>query len=68
MKWQTATEVNNYGFEIERKTNDTWQEIGFVEGHGNSSSPKEYSFTDNKLIGGSKFQYRLKQMDNDGQF
>jgi len=68
LKWQTATEVNNYGFDIERKTSDTWQKLGFVEGNGNSNSPKEYSYTDKSPIGGSKFQYRLKQIDNDGQF
>jgi hypothetical protein len=72
--WKTETEVNNYGFEIERgqtsnvKSQITWKKIGFVEGHGNSNSPKEYSFTDNKPFGGSKFQYRLKQIDIDGQF
>ena len=68
LDWSTATEINNYGFEVERKSSNNWQKIGFVQGHGNSNSPKQYSFTDNKLIGGSKFQYRLKQIDNDGQF
>jgi hypothetical protein len=68
LDWYTATEINNYGFEVERKSSNNWQKIGFVQGHGNSNSPKQYSFTDNKLIGGSKFQYRLKQTDNDGQF
>lgn len=66
--WKTETEVSNYGFEIERAINNKWVKIGFVEGHGNSNSPKAYSFTDKKLIGGSKFQYRLKQVDTDGQF
>jgi hypothetical protein len=42
--------------------------IGFIEGHGNSNSPKQYSFTDKNLIGGSRFSYRLKQIDNDGTF
>lgn len=68
LNWQTATEINNYGFEIERKTESDWKNIGFVNGNGNSNSPKQYSFTDNSLIGGNKFQYRLKQIDNDGQF
>jgi photosystem II stability/assembly factor-like uncharacterized protein len=68
LKWETKTETNNYGFDIEKKTNDTWQKIGFVDGNGNSGSPKEYSFTDNKLIGATKFQYRLKQIDNDGKY
>ncbi len=68
--WTTETEVNNYGFEIERASNSTisdWEKVGFVQGYGNSNSPKEYSFTDipNK---GTKFQYRLKQIDNDGKY
>ena len=48
LKWQTATEVNNYGFEVERKTNEwmQWAKVGFVNGNGNSNSPKEYSFSD----------------------
>lgn len=68
LEWITATEVNNYGFEIERKEENTsWQIIGFVQGHGNSNSPKEYSFT-NTPLGGTKFKYRLKQIDFDGTF
>ncbi|MDZ7623648.1 MAG: hypothetical protein U5J96_04260 [Ignavibacteriaceae bacterium] len=69
LKWITETEVNNYGFDIERKVEkQEWTQIGFLAGYGNSNSPKTYSFTDNNLIGGSKFQYRLKQIDTDGQY
>ncbi|MBK7104527.1 MAG: T9SS type A sorting domain-containing protein [Ignavibacteriae bacterium] len=79
LNWETATEVNNYGFEIERslkseteesaqETEVSWEKVAFVEGHGNSNSPKLYSFTDKNLIGGSKFLYRLKQIDIDGTF
>ncbi len=68
--WKTETEVNNYGFNVERRINEgEWNNIGFVEGHGNSNSPKEYSYSDKDLFaGGSKFQYRLKQVDTDGSF
>jgi|WetSurSiteA1Bulk_404760.scaffolds.fasta_scaffold00523_6 hypothetical protein len=68
--WKTETEVDNYGFEIERRIDDKdWNQITFVVGNGNSNSPKEYSFSDKDLFaGGSKFQYRLKQIDNDGSF
>jgi hypothetical protein len=41
--------------------------IGFVQGNGNSNSPKDYSFVD-KNISGGKYSYRLKQIDTDGQF
>ena len=68
LHWETATEVNNYGFEIERKGLDNWEKIGFVQGNGNSNSPKSYSFSDKNLVGGTKFQYRLKQIDVDGKF
>jgi len=73
LEWETATEVNNYGFEIERQVSSSkaagnWEMIKFVEGHGNSNSPKQYSFTDKNLIGGSLFKYRLKQIDNDGTY
>jgi hypothetical protein len=70
--WQTATEVNNYGFDVERKAIDaeaaTWEKVGFIEGSGNSNSPKDYTYTDKNITGGSNFSYRLKQIDNDGTF
>ena len=68
LDWRTATEVNNYGFEVERSSNSkTWDKIGFINGHGNSNSPKEYFFEDSKLSN-SSYQYRLRQVDNDGSF
>ena len=71
--WETATEVNNYGFEVERKsevkgqTSNGWEKIGFVNGNGNSNSPKNYLYVDSKISSG-KYSYRLKQIDNDGKF
>ncbi|MBN8546470.1 MAG: T9SS type A sorting domain-containing protein [Ignavibacteria bacterium] len=67
LNWETKTEVDNNGFEVERNTNGNWDKIGFVEGHGTANSPKYYSFVDNGAIG-NKIQYRLKQIDNDGTF
>ncbi|NOX67517.1 MAG: T9SS type A sorting domain-containing protein [Chlorobi bacterium] len=78
LNWSTATEVNNYGFEVERKSSFTlqnesgdsfykWEKIGFVEGHGNSNSPNDYSFFDNSSVVG-EVSYRLKQIDTDGGF
>jgi len=64
--WSTATEVNNFGFHIEKSGDRSdWTIIGFIEGHGNSNSPKQYSFTDRGYVSG-KVYYRLAQMDNDG--
>lgn len=66
--WGTATELNNYGFFIERSLNDSssFSEIGFVMGHGTSFSPKDYSFRDTTANLNEVYFYRLKQMDNDG--
>ena len=62
--------MNNYGFNIEKRVNEgEWNSIGFVEGNGTTTESKEYSFTDKDIYtGGNKFQYRLKQIDNDGSF
>jgi hypothetical protein len=70
LHWETATELNNKGFNVERSTDkNDWKSIAFVKGNGNSTSPKEYSYIDNDLFsGGTKFQYRLKQIDYDGSF
>jgi len=67
LNWETKTEVDNNGFEVERNVSGNWDKIGFVEGHGTANSPKYYSFVDNGAIG-NKIQYRLKQIDNDGTF
>ena len=74
LNWQTATEVNNYGFEIERQIlnqvqNDNWEKIGFVAGSGNSFSPKEYTFTDELTnVSADSVKYRIKQIDTDGNY
>ena len=70
LNWETATEVNNYGFEIERKASGSqnWKRIAFVEGYGNSNSPRSYRYIDTIINGGSNFEYRLKQIDNNGQY
>ncbi|NWF91039.1 MAG: immune inhibitor A [Ignavibacteriaceae bacterium] len=77
LKWTTATELNNYGFEIQRSLTQTlsegeglfnWNKIGFVPGVGNSSSIQNYSFVDNTNDKFGKYAYRLKQIDFDGSF
>jgi len=73
LAWNTATEVNNYGFEVERAIHSglnglrDWQKIGFVSGNGNSNAPHNYSFTDNAAMFGT-YSYRLKQIDRNGNF
>jgi len=69
LNWSTATEVNNYGFDVERmRDGEDWKALGFVEGNGNSNSPKEYSFVDNNVSNAGTYYYRLKQIDNDGAY
>ena len=68
LKWQTATEKNNRGFEIQRKIGTNWESIGFVNGNGTSTETNKYSFSDNLsnlTMAGSVF-YRLRQVDYDG--
>jgi hypothetical protein len=65
LNWSTATEINNLGFDIERKTNNNWERIGFVEGAGSTVDPVDYSFIDKDELNGI-VSYRLKQIDFDG--
>jgi hypothetical protein len=65
--WATATETNNFGFEIERKETGEFKKIGFVEGNGTTTETQDYSFTDRNIIDGV-YSYRLKQIDYDGTF
>jgi hypothetical protein len=82
LNWMTATEVNSYGFNVERSDTPlhfpsregkeqsdrgVWETIGFVEGSGNSNSTKLYSFVDKDITSGS-YSYRLKQIDIDGSY
>jgi hypothetical protein len=69
LNWSTATETNNSGFSIERKTplDERWKEVGFVPGFGTTTERMSYSFTDENLNMGS-YSYRLKQVDLDGKF
>lgn len=67
LKWATATEHNNLGFEIEKSVNGVWSKIGFVQGAGNSNAPKEYGYVD-AVNENATYSYRLKQIDRDGKF
>jgi N-acetylneuraminic acid mutarotase len=67
LNWRTSTEVNNYGFQIERNSGAGFVEVGFVPGAGTISEPQLYSFTDIGLKAG-QYSYRLKQIDYDGSF
>ncbi|MCC6638097.1 MAG: T9SS type A sorting domain-containing protein [Ignavibacteriaceae bacterium] len=66
LNWTTATETNNFGFSVERRSEDSeFEEIGFVKGNGTSTLINSYSFIDSKPLSGVVY-YRLKQIDLDG--
>ena len=66
LNWTTATETNNRGFEVERKSSISgYQKIGYVAGFGTTTEPKSYSYSD-KDPGTGSYTYRLKQVDLDG--
>ncbi len=67
LSWETATEINNSGFQVERKSNGEYEAIGFVPGFGTTTEPRSYSFTDAGVQSGY-YAYRLKQIDLDGTF
>jgi hypothetical protein len=67
LNWETATEINNSGFQVEKKSNGEYEAIGFVPGFGTTTEPRSYSFTDAGVQSGY-YTYRLKQIDLDGTF
>jgi spore germination protein YaaH len=83
LSWSTATETDNYGFDLERKITSSividsmnqwinesiprWQPIAFVPGYGTSNSPRAYLFTDASASSAAQV-YRLRQIDRSGAF
>lgn len=68
LHWETATETNNKGFDIERRIDAGWERIGFVEGNGTTSEVSRYRFEDHPVSKSGKVYYRIKQIDYDGTF
>jgi hypothetical protein len=69
IRWATATESNNYAFDIERSASASlWTKVGSVKGSGNSNTPKNYSFVDKTTLQNGKYYYRLKQIDATGDY
>jgi len=68
LRWTTATELNNNGFEIQRKVAESdFATVGFVRGEGTTTNQREYSYIDKDLTDG-KYFYRLKQVDYNGTY
>lgn len=83
LNWSTATEMDNYGFELQRSAvsaqhsdpgyreltaeNREWKEIAFVSGNGTSNNSHQYTFTD-RVNSGGMHSYRLRQLDRSGAY
>lgn len=69
LNWKTTKEINNAGFDIERKTCGTedWKKLAFIKGKGNTNSMESYTYEDRMLEKGN-YNYRLKQIDNNGNY
>ncbi len=68
LNWQTASEINNRGFEVLRSDNNQiWNRVGFVSGFGTTTRPQNYAFKDKSLKPGI-YQYKLKQIDFDNSY
>lgn len=74
LRWQTASEVENLGFVLERKTQRSdFREIASfkqdenLKGQGNSSTMSEYSFRDDNLVNGQEYVYRLSDVSYSGK-
>ena len=68
LNWSTATEINNQGFEVQRKAlGGEFATVAFVRGQGTTTQQNQYSFVEKNLDEG-KYFYRLKQIDYGGQF
>jgi hypothetical protein len=68
LNWSTTRETNNSGFDIERKlsTATDWTRVSNVAGNGNSTVAHNYTYTERANTG--KYDYRLKQIDFNGNF
>ena len=69
LNWSTASETNNNGFSIERKSQGVsdWKEVAFISGKGTTTDRVNYNYTD-KAVAVGNYIYRLKQIDFDGTF
>jgi hypothetical protein len=70
LEWNTASEINNMGFSVQRKINSEWTEIAFINGNGTSTEMNFYSYNDDlsSFTNSDKIYYRLKQLDFDGTY
>ncbi len=70
LNWTTSSQINNYGFAIERRNENknSWEIIGLVQGNGTTTQTTNFSYNDNSVTQSGSYYYRLKQIDSDGTF
>lgn len=68
LRWETSTEINNKGFQIQRSTDglNHWFDVAFIAGAGNTTERHKYSYNDVSPFKGNNY-YRLKQINFDGE-
>ena len=67
LNWNTATEIENSGFEVQRGTNiHDFQKIAWIEGNGTTADESVYAYKDEKVVANELYYYRLLQVDHDG--
>ncbi len=67
LDWETASETNNAGFEVQTQNGAMWDVLGFLEGHGTTTETQAYSYRVVN-VGVGTHVFRLKQIDFDGNF
>ena len=68
LEWKTASEVDNYGYTVQRKGDREYADLAgsFIAGKGTTVVPQSYSYVDKSIGGAGTYTYRLKQQDVDG--
>ena len=65
LTWQTATEKDNDGFQVQRSADaNLFETMGYVKGHGTTTVTQNYNFTDSTPL--NITYYRLRQVDVNG--
>lgn len=69
LEWFTGSEENNRGFQIQKRLERTenWRDLAFIDGEGDSNNERGYRFEDRDIERGNVYEYRLIQMDRNGE-
>ncbi|MCP3932225.1 MAG: T9SS type A sorting domain-containing protein [Bacteroidetes bacterium] len=68
LDWQTASELNNEGFELQKSIDArNWETLNFIPGNGTTFEPHKYEYMDSRPYNGINY-YRLRQIDFDGHY